>query len=168
MSAASLTRAVLTENGRALIEQPDGSYRPAESRPGWDRARAMTEEATEAAATADPDAPPLDEAFWQEARVAFPRCDPQKAHRPASTRTCWPGSVLRVGVSDAHERGAARLRRGPEAGWQVARLQRLSGRAPAFRRREPQRSRDRRRRMADRASGVGAVARASTTAPRHS
>jgi uncharacterized protein (DUF4415 family) len=64
---------VLTEDGRALVEQPDGSYRPAESRTDWDRVRAMTEEAIEAAATSDPDAPPLDEAFWQEARVAFPR-----------------------------------------------------------------------------------------------
>jgi uncharacterized protein (DUF4415 family) len=31
------------------------------------------DEEVEAAAAGDPDAPPLDEAFWQEARVVFPR-----------------------------------------------------------------------------------------------
>ena len=85
MNAESLTRAVLTEDGRALIEQTDGSYRPTGSRTDWDRVRAMTEEAIEAAAISDPDAPPLDEAFWQEARVAFP-VDPRKAHRLAHRR----------------------------------------------------------------------------------
>jgi len=73
MSAESLTRAVLTQDGRVLVEQPDGSYRPTGSRTDWDRVRAMTEEEIEAAALSDPDAPPLDEAFWQAARVVFPR-----------------------------------------------------------------------------------------------
>jgi uncharacterized protein (DUF4415 family) len=66
-------RAVLTQDGRVLIEQPDGSYRAAASRTDWDRVRAMSDEEIEAAAAGDPDAPPLDEAFWQEARVVFPR-----------------------------------------------------------------------------------------------
>jgi uncharacterized protein (DUF4415 family) len=73
MSAENLTRAVLTQDGRVLIEQPDGSYRPAESRTDWDRVRAMSDEEIEAAAASDPHAPPLDEAFWQEARVVFPQ-----------------------------------------------------------------------------------------------
>ena len=73
MSAENLTRAVLTQDGRVLIEQPDGSYRPAESRTDWDRIRAMPDEEIDAAAAADPAAPPLDEAFWREARVVFPR-----------------------------------------------------------------------------------------------
>jgi hypothetical protein len=35
MSAEDLTRAVLTRDGRVLIEQADGSYRPARCRTGW-------------------------------------------------------------------------------------------------------------------------------------
>ena len=73
MSVENLTRAVLTQDGRVLIEQPDGSYRPTGSRTDWDRVRAMTEEEIEAAAVSDPDAPPLDEAFWQATRVVLPR-----------------------------------------------------------------------------------------------
>jgi uncharacterized protein (DUF4415 family) len=73
MSAEELTRAVLTEDGRVLIEQPDGSYRPAVPRTDWERVRAMTDEEVEAAAADDPDAPPLDEAFWRKARIAIPR-----------------------------------------------------------------------------------------------
>jgi uncharacterized protein (DUF4415 family) len=73
MSAESMTRAVLTQDGRVLIEQPDGSYRAATPRTDWDRVRAMSDEEIEAAAAGDADAPPLDETFWQEARVVFPR-----------------------------------------------------------------------------------------------
>jgi len=72
MSAEDRTRAVLTRDGRVLIEQPDGSYRPARRRTDWDRIRAMTEAEIEAAAASDPDALPLDEAFWRTARVAVP------------------------------------------------------------------------------------------------
>ena len=43
MNAEKLTRAVLTQDGRVLIEQPDGSYRPARGRTDWDRVRAMTD-----------------------------------------------------------------------------------------------------------------------------
>ena len=73
MSAEDRARAVLTQDARVLIEQPDGSYRPARRRTNWDRVRAMTDHEVEAAAASDPDALPLSEAFWQTARVAFPR-----------------------------------------------------------------------------------------------
>jgi len=77
MDDKNRTRAILTQDGRVLIEQPDGSYRPAESRTDWDRVRAMTEEEIEAAAEADPDALPLDGEFWRTARVVIP---PSKKH----------------------------------------------------------------------------------------
>lgn len=73
MSGEELTRAVLTQDGRVLIEQPDGSYRPARHRTDWARVRAMCDAEVEAAAAADPEALPLDDAFWQTARVVFPR-----------------------------------------------------------------------------------------------
>jgi uncharacterized protein (DUF4415 family) len=73
MSAENVTRAVLTQDGRVLIEQPDGSYRPARRRTDWDRIRAMADDEVEAAAVADPDAQPLDAAFWAKARVVVPR-----------------------------------------------------------------------------------------------
>ena len=79
MSAEDLTRAVLTQDGRVLIEQRDGSYRLARPQTDWDRVRAMTDEEIEAAAASDPGAPPLDEAFWQEARVVVP-CPVRKRH----------------------------------------------------------------------------------------
>jgi uncharacterized protein (DUF4415 family) len=103
MSAENLTRAVLTQDGRVLIEQPDGSYRPAASRTDWNRVRAMSEEEVEAAAASDPDAPPLDEAFWQEARVIFPH-QVRKKHIGlridedvlAWFRAHWPGYQTRI------------------------------------------------------------------------
>jgi uncharacterized protein (DUF4415 family) len=73
MNRENLIRAVLTQDGRVLVEQPDGSYRAAASRTDWDRVRAMSDDEAEAAAAGDPDAPPLDEAFWREARVVLPR-----------------------------------------------------------------------------------------------
>jgi uncharacterized protein (DUF4415 family) len=72
MNAEDLTRAVLTQDGRVLIEQPDGSYLPSEPRTDWARVRALGDEAVEAAAASDPDAPPLDEAFWRDAHVVRP------------------------------------------------------------------------------------------------
>jgi uncharacterized protein (DUF4415 family) len=86
MSRENLTGAVLTQDGRVLIEQEGGSYRTAASRTDWDRVRTMTAEEIEAAAASDPDAPPLDETFWREARVVFPSPVRKKHNRPAHRR----------------------------------------------------------------------------------
>jgi uncharacterized protein (DUF4415 family) len=72
MSTEDLTRAVVTQDGRVLIEQPDGSYRSPRSRTDWARVRALSDEEVETAAASDPDAAPLEEAFWREARVVQP------------------------------------------------------------------------------------------------
>ena len=47
MSGEHITRAIMTTDGKVLIEQPDGSYRLAESQTDWARLDAMTEEEVE-------------------------------------------------------------------------------------------------------------------------
>jgi uncharacterized protein (DUF4415 family) len=72
MSGESTTRAILTQDGEVMIEQPDGSYRKADSKTDWERVNAWTDAEIEAAAEADPDAPPLDDVFWANARMVMP------------------------------------------------------------------------------------------------
>lgn len=78
MSDESTTRAELTQGGKIMIEQPDGSYREAEGKTDWQRVNALTDAEIEAAARADADAPPLDDAFWANARVVEPPRLPKK------------------------------------------------------------------------------------------
>lgn len=68
----NLTKAILSADGRVLIEQPDGSYREAESETDWEHVHSMTDEEIEEAALSDPDALPLDDDFWKNANVVFP------------------------------------------------------------------------------------------------
>jgi uncharacterized protein (DUF4415 family) len=53
MSGEHITRAMMTTDGKVLIEQPDGSYRLAESQTDWVRLDAMTEEEVEQLAAED-------------------------------------------------------------------------------------------------------------------
>lgn len=63
-------RTIMTPDGLALTEQPDGSWRPAPpDRTDWDGVRAMTDEEVTAAARDDPDAQPLDDEFWHTAKI---------------------------------------------------------------------------------------------------
>jgi len=78
MSDESTTRAVLTQDGQVMIEQPDGSYRKSESMTDLPRVSALSDEEIDAAAHADADAPPLDDAFWANARIVVPRRTPKK------------------------------------------------------------------------------------------
>ena len=71
-------KAILSTDGLVLIEQPDGSYREAESQTDWERVDSMTDEEIEEAAWSDPDALPLDDDFWKDARVVFPPQIPEK------------------------------------------------------------------------------------------
>lgn len=68
----NITRAILSTDGRVLIEQPDGSYRESESETDWEHVHSMTDQEIEEAARSDPDALPLDDEFWENARVVFP------------------------------------------------------------------------------------------------
>ena len=77
MSDENITRAVLAD-GKVLIRQPDGSYREATAKTDWERVNARTDEEVEAAALADVDAPPLDDQFWEKARVVVPPRMPKR------------------------------------------------------------------------------------------
>ena len=69
----TLTRAVLTTDGRVLVEQPDGSYRPATGETDWSRVDRMSEAELAAAIAADPDDPANDPGFWERARLVYPK-----------------------------------------------------------------------------------------------
>jgi uncharacterized protein (DUF4415 family) len=67
------TRAVTTTDGQLLIEQPDGSYRPAAAgQTDWARVDATTEAELERAIADDPDDPANDPSFWQHAALVQP------------------------------------------------------------------------------------------------
>ncbi len=61
-----------------MIEHPDRGHRPAPNRTNWERVGALSEAEVDAAAQADTDAPPLDDAFWQSAQVVFPPRTPKR------------------------------------------------------------------------------------------
>lgn len=69
---ATLIKAVLTTDGQVLVEQPDGSYRPAKGEIDWSKVDRMSEAELEAAIAADPDDPGNDPGFWDRARLVYP------------------------------------------------------------------------------------------------
>ena len=71
MQEENITKAVLTTDGRVLIEQPDGSYLPAEDQTDWERVRTMSDEEVEAGAAADPHAI-LSDDDWNHLKVVEP------------------------------------------------------------------------------------------------
>jgi uncharacterized protein (DUF4415 family) len=73
MSSEPITRAMMTTDGRVLIEQPDGSSRPAESQTDWVRLDAMTEEDVERLATEDMAELGIDPDWMDHAKVGSPR-----------------------------------------------------------------------------------------------
>ena len=73
MSGAHITKAITTTDGRVLIEQPDGTYRPAESQTDWGRLEAMTEEEVERLAAEDMAELDMDPDWMEQAMVRFPR-----------------------------------------------------------------------------------------------
>jgi uncharacterized protein (DUF4415 family) len=68
-----LRRAVLTADGRVLVEQPDGSYRPARGETDWAKVDRMSEAELAAVVAADGDDPGNDPEFWDRARLVFPQ-----------------------------------------------------------------------------------------------
>ena len=82
------SRAILAADGRVLLEQPDGSYRPAQGQTDWVRLDATSEAELAAAIAADPDGwhPPLpgdpgDPLFCGLARAVW---EPLLAHEDRS------------------------------------------------------------------------------------
>ncbi len=70
MTQSKITKTLLTEDGKVLIQQPDGSFREAEDKTDWNRLESMTDKEIEAAAKNDQDAPPmLGKAQWWKSRL---------------------------------------------------------------------------------------------------
>ena len=67
-----IVKAIRADDGRVLIEQPDGSFRPVEGKTDWARVDAMSEEELEAAIKADPDDPGNDPTYWETASPVWP------------------------------------------------------------------------------------------------
>jgi uncharacterized protein (DUF4415 family) len=66
-------KTVMTSDGKVLTERPDGTYGPAPAgRSDWARVVAMSDDEITANALSDPDAQPLDEAFWRTAKILTP------------------------------------------------------------------------------------------------
>ena len=71
--SAPITKAITTTDGRVLIEQPDGTYRPTESQTDWARLDAMTEDVVERLAAEDMAELGIDPDWMEQATVLFPR-----------------------------------------------------------------------------------------------
>ena len=67
-----LRRAVLTADGRVLVEQPDGSYRLAQGETDWAKVDRMSEAELDAVIAADRDDPGNHPEFWDRAHLVFP------------------------------------------------------------------------------------------------
>jgi uncharacterized protein (DUF4415 family) len=78
MSGENITRAVLTQDGTVMIEQPDGSYRKAESKTDWQRVNALSDAEIEASARDDGASPLFDDGLWANAHVVVPTRIPKK------------------------------------------------------------------------------------------
>jgi uncharacterized protein (DUF4415 family) len=72
-SGAHITKAITTTDGKVLIEQPDGTYRPAASQTDWARLDAMTDEEVERLASEDMAELGIDPDWTEHATVVFPR-----------------------------------------------------------------------------------------------
>jgi uncharacterized protein (DUF4415 family) len=73
MSGAPIIKALTTTDGRVLIEQPDGTYRPGESQTDWARLDAMTDEEVERLAAEDMTELGIDPDWTAHTTVVFPR-----------------------------------------------------------------------------------------------
>ena len=69
----TLTRVALTTDGRVLVEQADGSYRPATGETDWARIDRQSEAALTEAIAADSGDPANDPGFWEQARLVHPK-----------------------------------------------------------------------------------------------
>lgn len=66
------TKAVLTTQGRVLIEQADGTYNEAGDETDWARLNAMSDEEIERISEEDEEGVPLDDEAWEHALQAYP------------------------------------------------------------------------------------------------
>ena len=84
-----IVRAVRTDDGRVLIEQPDGSFRPAQGQTDWQRVDRMTEADLGNAIAADPDDPGNDPSYWETTAPVWPRRKEQVTVRLDADMLNW-------------------------------------------------------------------------------
>jgi len=72
MSGENETRALLTTDGRVLVQQPDGSYREVSGESDWASLDRMPDEEIERIAKTDDEAPPLTPSEWGNAEQLYP------------------------------------------------------------------------------------------------
>ena len=110
-----IVRAIRTDDGRVLIEQPDGSFRPAEGKTDWARVDAMSEEELAATIAADPDDPGNDPSYWETVSPVWPNRKEQVTVRLDADMLEWfrkqgKGYQTRInailrGYYEAHRQG---------------------------------------------------------------
>src|SRR5262245_2646873 len=72
-TSKNITRVIATTDGRVLIEQPDGTYRLAESQTDWARLEAMNEAEVERLAAEDMAELSIAPDWMEHTRVIFPK-----------------------------------------------------------------------------------------------
>jgi uncharacterized protein (DUF4415 family) len=70
MRKENITNAVVTTDGRVMLAQPDGSFRPMEGKTDWEWVRDMADEEVES--VAEQDAGSLPESIWDQAQPVSP------------------------------------------------------------------------------------------------
>lgn len=63
----------MSEKRTITLSSKADALRDQEERTDWERLRRMSDEDAEKAAASDPDAPPTDEEFWDQARLVRPK-----------------------------------------------------------------------------------------------
>ena len=84
-----IVRAIRTDDGRVLIEQPDGSFRRAQGQTDWARVDRMTEADLGNAIAADPDDPVNDPSYWETTAPVWPRRKEQVTVRLDADMLNW-------------------------------------------------------------------------------
>lgn len=84
-----ITRAVRTRDGLLLIEQPDGSFRPAEGQTDWRRIDGMSDDDIAVTTAGDDDAPDRIGDLWDQAQPIYPAAKERVTMRLDADMVDW-------------------------------------------------------------------------------